>query len=219
MAKARWGMGMLNVDKSAEALPTEVMADFDLGIFYTKGETGTTGSSKDVISYSYLTRMKQAFLEFKKTLNAADRKGDLVKLDIGDRIGPAIIELSKPYGLAGLTISEKELKFIQFCFDIEAIERSTGMAIIDIEPIIDLSFVIAHNSRTEEGKLTSVSLKRKEINSRVFIPNYDGFDVEDENVDRIFDVETVTIRLPEGLSGDDYRVVLHSLFVAYEEVG
>lgn len=216
MSKARWGIGALELNKQKTALPGEIMVDSELGVFAVKSYNGSGDSADKVVSYEYITKVKQSFLEFKNALVAVGRVGKITKIDIGDYVGPFAIESGKSYSADSLNISEKKLNYFQFYFDIDVVNNETGLIEYGIEPTIRMSLGLAHNNVTGSDNTFSFTNLINELNAKSFIPDYTNYITG--NISYNFHVNTLSITLPAGYDAKKYKIVLHSLFVAYQEV-
>lgn len=215
MGKGRWGLGMLDLSRRAEAVPGELMADTQIGLTATKiRDGGVEGETGDVVSYEYISRVNQGYQRFHELLAAESRVGSIYKIDLDDLVGPKVMESGKLVGASTLTISEKKLAYIKFYLDVDIIERETGLP-VSIDPTVSLNFATMHNRETEQGVLTTVSQSLSTLNQRAFTPDYSGFDAATS--DSNLNIETLAISVPDEYV-DKVTICLHSLFVAFKEV-
>ena len=216
MSKARWGVGAIELNRQKDALPGEIMVDSELGMFAVKSYTGSENSSNKVLSYEYIAKMKTIFSEFKNMLAATGRTGKIVRIDLGDYIGPFVAENGNSYAADSIAISSKQLEFFQFNINVDIVNNKTGLIEFDIEPTVKMTIGLAHNDETEQDKVISITNLVTDLNSRVFEPDYTGFLTE--NVEHEFRIKTVSFSLPNGYAADNYKIIAHSMFVAFQEV-
>jgi hypothetical protein len=216
MSKARWGVGAIEFSRQKEALPGEIMVDSKLGVFGVKSYEGSEDSSDKVISYEYISKLKKSLFDFKNTLSAVGRSGEIVKLDIGDYIGPFAVESDKSYSPESLVITSNKLKFFQFYFDVDVVSNKTGLINFDIDPIVKMTIGLAHKEETEEDKVITVTNSVTDLNTRVFEPDYIGFLSDD--VETKFHIKSISFSLPSEYEAVNYKIILHSLFIAFQEV-
>lgn len=216
MSKARWGVGAIELSRQKEALPGEIMVDSKLGVFGVKSYEGSEGSVDKVLSYEYISKLKKSLVDFKNTLSAVGRSGEIVKLDLGDYIGPFAVDCDESYSPESLTITTNKLKFFQFYFDVDVVSNGTGLVNLDIDPIVKMTIGLAHNEETEEDKVITVTNSVTDLNTRVFEPDYTGFLSED--VEHKFHIKSISFSLPSEYEAVNHKIILHSLFIAFQEV-
>lgn len=213
MGTGRWGIGLLERNRSSEAKPGEALQNSNVGMFATKSEDGTL-----VVSYDYMTRFNSAYSDFKKALAAAGNSGIIAKVDLSENEPAILVEPNRVYTAADSVISDKKLKFIQLYFDIDVIDRVTGVPIPQIYPIISISMTAAKNTATGKGLQIVAEDTVGKINSKVFIPDYSEFDENDENVNFDSTIDTISVKLPDGALVENYGIILHALLIGFKEV-
>ena len=215
MGKGRWGLGMLDLSRRAEAIPGELLTDTNIGLTATKIRNGgVEGETGDVVSYEYISRVNQGYQRFHELLASESRTGHIYKLDLDDLVGPKVMESGKLVGASTLAISDKKLAYIKFFLDVDVIERESGLP-VRIDPTVALNFSTMKNRETEQGTLITVSQPVSELNARAFIPDYTGFDAATS--DATFSIETIGLTIPDEYVNKT-TICLHSLFVAFKEV-
>lgn len=216
MSKARWGVGAIELSKQKIALPGEIMVDSELGVFAVKSYTGSEESSDKVLSYEYITKLKKSFADFKNTLSAVGRSGEIVKLDLGDYIGAFAVENAKSYSSDSLVVSKNKLVFFQFYLDVDVVDNRTGLVNFDIDPIVKMTIGLAHNNDTDDDKVITVQNSVTDLNTRVFEPDYTGY--LGDNVDHDFAIKSISLTLPFEYEAVTHKIILHSMFIAFQEV-
>lgn len=214
MGVNRWGAGLLERDRSAEALPTEAMATCDIGMFSTRSKDGKT-----TISYDYMTRFTRTYSDFKKTLASERLSGEIIKIDLNDTTPAMLLEANKVYTAADEAITNKKLSFLQFNFDLDVVGKDDGVPVPSIIPAISMSMTAAKNKTAGTGSLITVTdLAVPTLNAKIFVPVYTGYETADDSITHDFTIDTFSIKLPSEVSSDDYKIILHSLLVAFKEV-
>lgn len=216
MSKARWGVGAIELSKQKIALPGEIMVDSELGVFAVKSYTGSEESSDKVISYEYISKLKKSFTDFKNTLSAVGRSGEIVRLDLGDYIGPFAVENAKTYSADSLVVSPNKLVFFQFYLDVDVVDNRTGLVNFDIDPIVKMTIGLAHNNDTDDDKVITVQNSVTDLNARVFEPDYTGY--LGDNVNHDFTIKSISLTLPFEYEAVTHKIILHSMFIAFQEV-
>lgn len=207
----RWGFGLLDVNRRDEAAPSEGMANAVLGLFATKLPDGTPGQDRDVISYAYASRVTQAYRHFNEILVANNHTGGIYKVDLGNAVGPLVMQHGEAVTGKNLVIASKKLSYIRFFLDVDIYDRESGNPVPGIEPTLSLQFTTERDG--EDTRSTTINSSLSSLNERIFTPHYELGDVSAKD----FTIDALTLYLPDGAS-HDVVIALHSLFVAFEEV-
>lgn len=208
----RWGVGLLQANRASEAEPGESMASRNTGLFGVMNET-----TKQWISYDYITRFMKAYQDFKSKLVASGNIGKIGKLDIGDE--PAVLLTSGTLvSTTGLKISSvSELSFIRFYLDLDVIDIASGVP-INCNPTVNLNYTVANNIDTNTTRTYAVTDTAKNINEAVYTPVYTNFETVSSSIDHNFTLDSLKVTLPTGVDATSVQIVLNSLLVAFREV-
>lgn len=215
-SKSRWGIGALELRRQKEALPGEIMVDSETGVFAVKSYTGSGDTADKVVSYEYLSKVKQSFLNFKNTLAAVGRTGKIFKIDVDDHVGPKMIENKKSYAADTIDLTNKRVAYFQTYFDVDVINNETGLVENAIIPKIKISFNLAHNNYGGNDFVISFIDSIINLNNKTFVPDYTHF--LDGNNSYHFHIDNFTISLNEQYDVEKYKIILHSIFIAFQEV-
>ena len=221
MSSARWGIGALEVNRSDEAMPGELMVDSNTGIFAVKSYSGTRGNTNNVYSYDYNTRLKNTINGFKQHLNSMNHISDVVKIDISDNIGPFVMTNEESYGLNSIKISTGMKNFVHVNFDIDLVNKETGIISNSIltssgESSISVNFsVIFAYDRVQNSEyfLSYLDTPIDIANARTIKPNYESF-LNATNCTYDLKMGYLMVKLPANIA-NTHLIVLNSILFAY----
>lgn len=212
MGTGRWGIGLLERNRSSEAKPTEAMQLSNVGLFSTKSEDGSM-----VVSHDYMTRFTRTYSDFKKALASAGNAGNIVKIDISDTEPAVLLEPGRVYSAAEEAIADSKVSFIQFYFDISVVEKENGVPMPIVIPNVKLNLTTAHNKETETGNLITLDLPVTKLNERVIVPDYTGYEIVSDKIDNNLVLENFEVTLPD-VDETEFGIILHALLVGFKEV-
>lgn len=208
---ARFGWGAIEDDRADEANLGEVMCGRDIGLFSVMGEkVGQT------LSYEYVNRFKQTYDAFKAKLIASGNIGKVGKIDISKSLAFPLAS-GVAVNATGLKVSSSKLGFIRFGFDLEVINNVSGVPIA-CNPTVTIGYTTAKNSDTSTSRSYTQTGLLKDMNNKVFVPDYTGFETVSSAIDHNFTFDSLTVTLPDGVSAAGVTIVLHSILVAFKEV-
>lgn len=212
----RYGISALDKKRSPEAVPYEIMCDFDTGEIVIKGPDGR------VISFNKNVRLKQELDSFRDRCICQNIKGDIIEL-IPNNI------LNLPYGISENTIVIDEhvelstaCKKVFISVDIDTIEftkkvTSTNPAngrvtIEDCNFEFNSKEVLCDLTLSINGINKTFSLPLKKMNTKVFCVS--KLVNTKENVSIV--LEDIKFRRQSGDIDKDLKILLYSILFVCE---
>lgn len=212
MAKGRFGVGVLPMNRANEGIPGELMCS---------RETGLVGvinpATKTAISYDYITRFNKSYEDFRNKMIAHGTIGKIGKIDVTNQPTPTL-QNNLPIATPDLLLtSNKKLSFVCFGIDIEIIDTDSAIP-MKIDPLVTLAFTVANNSDTNTTRSYQLSDKLSAVNNKVTVPSYTGFETVSSSIDNNFKFDYIKVGLPDGIDVSKVIIVLNSILVSFKEV-
>ena len=115
-----------------------------------------------------------------------------------------------------IDLTNKRVAYFQTYFDVDVINNETGLVENAIIPKIKISFNLAHNNYGGNDFVISFIDSIVNLNNKTFVPDYTHF--LDGNNSYHFHIDNFTISLDEQYEVEKYKIILHSIFIAFQEV-
>lgn len=204
----RWGVASLAIERSSEAVNTELMQNNAVGLMAVKSSDGY------LVSYDHITKFKLDYTDFKSRLIASGLLGKIVKIDLSDK-EPVVILSSGVASAESLPLVTSKLSYIQFYVDVDVINKATGSVVGNVAPTVDIKFTVAKSATGNTTKTYDVSGTASVVNNTTTKCDYTGY-----TSDATYGVtiDSIMVTLPSTATVANYTIVLHSLMCSYKEV-
>ena len=204
----RWGMTSLPVERSAEAVNTELMQNNAVGLMAVKTSDGY------LASYDHIMKFKLDYTDFKSRLIASGLLGKIVKIDLSDR-EPVVIMTNGVASAESLALVTSKLNYIQFYIDVDVIDKATGAVVGNVAPTVDIKFTIAKSTSGSTTKSYDVTGTAAVVNNTTTKCDYTGYT---SDATYGVNIDSIMVTLPSTATVANYTIVLHSLMCSYKEV-
>jgi hypothetical protein len=197
------GISPLSIANRDRALPEEMMANKDIGLFFIAAKDGDYA-----LSAEYVTRCKAHLKEFIKQCVHENTLGKVYKIFI-DRIGTQTVDVTKNLFVNTLKYPLSEpIKAFRFGIDADLIAKEHGIAIDPRKISFRISFTLAKGDSTKDYYIEETF---DSINSKAFAVDMSMLDGEGGYS---FTINTFQVTVPNDFDATSQAIVIYDILLA-----
>jgi hypothetical protein len=210
MAVDRFAVSLLSKGKKSDSLNEEVMINKDTGEILVKSTTGF------FVSYDKFARLNSHINKLTTIAYTQNTLGKLYELDFDNYDLPAIVPENNNLISAPTVLFLTKIKKMIISMDLDNLRIMTGDTYIDIDPLIEISLLLATNSTQSTTYTENIIFNLDNNNIYVFEPRYPSVNPGDV-VDYSVNLNSITV-VRNNAPGDNIKLLLHSILFVVEGV-